>query len=420
MNPGALTGAVLSRRWRVAHKLGDGGMGEVYAAEPVSGGARVAIKVLRQEFLPNAEVVARFVEEGQTCTGLIHPNIVRVLESGEAEDRSPYIVMELLEGVPLSAYTARGGRVPLAQAVPILHGILAGLAAAHARGVVHRDLKPDNVFLTRDSVGMFAAKLLDFGLAKVMDAAGGMGQKTRSGMFLGTPAYMSPEQIKSARDVDPRSDLFSAGVLFYEMVTGRAAFPAPTEFAKMTAVLTTEPEAIGRVDPSLAPFASFVDRALKKERNDRFPSAIEMARALSALSPAAGQQPLSRLPEVASLLAPSATGSPATFASPRSPPSPSPPAPAVIADSPPTRATGGTLSSAIAKDLVMRAPAEVPIVNVVEAKAPGTTLPSEDLPILERSLTRRTRGGLAPAVVAGLVVAALIIGFLLGWTVARL
>ncbi|MGH7435148.1 MAG: serine/threonine-protein kinase, partial [Polyangiaceae bacterium] len=235
MTAGALTGAVLSRRWQIGPKLGDGGMGEVYAATPVSGGARVAVKILKQEFLTDATVVSRFVEEGHTGVSLIHPNIVRVHETGEAEDHSPFIVMELLEGVPLSAYTASGGRVPPTQAIPILHGILAGLAAAHARGVIHRDLKPDNVFLTRDPAGTFAVKLLDFGLAKVMDAAGGMGQRTRSGMLLGTPAYMSPEQIKNPRDVDPRADLFSAGVLFYEMVTGRAAFPAPTEFAKMTA-----------------------------------------------------------------------------------------------------------------------------------------------------------------------------------------
>jgi serine/threonine-protein kinase len=391
-------------------------MGEVYAAEPVAGGARVAIKVLRQEFLTDPAVVARFVEEGRTCVGLIHPNIVRVHECAEAEDRSPYIVMELLEGVPLSAYTASGGRVPLAQAIPILHGILAGLAAAHSRGVVHRDLKPDNVFLTRDQAGMFASKLLDFGLAKVMDAAGGMGQKTRSGMLLGTPAYMSPEQIKNARDVDPRADLFSAGVLFYEMLTGRAAFPAPTEFAKMTAVLTTEPEPVGRIDPALAPLASFIERALKKDRNERFATAIDMARALSAFAPGAGQQPLSRLPEVASLLAPSVQGTPPTFASPQPAASPSPRTQAAPSEPPPPRASGDTLSSPVAKGIVVRSPSEPPAVQIVDARAPGTTLPSEDLPILERGRHRR---GVAPLLVVGLVVGALVAGFLLGWTVGR-
>src|SRR5260370_41798602 len=123
--------------------------------------------------------------------------------------------MELLQGVPLGAYMQAGARVPVAQALPILQAILSGLAAAHALGIVHRDLKPDNVFLTREAGGKFVVKLLDFGIAKVMDVAGGMGSRTRSGILLGTPGYMSPEQAKNARDADPRSDLWSAGVLFY-------------------------------------------------------------------------------------------------------------------------------------------------------------------------------------------------------------
>ncbi|HTQ43084.1 MAG TPA: serine/threonine-protein kinase, partial [Polyangiaceae bacterium] len=260
-----LTGAVLSRRWRLLHKLGDGGMGEVYAAEPVEGGARVAIKLLRPEFLGDAQVLARFLEEGSLCTRLVHPNIARMLECAGAEDGSPYLVMELLEGVPLSAYTQNGGRIPVAQAVPILQGILAGLAAAHAQGVIHRDLKPDNVFLTRAPDGTFAVKVLDFGIAKVMDAAGGMGQRTRTGMLLGTPAYMSPEQVKSARDVDARADLWSAGVMFYEMLTGRVAFPAPTEYARLSAVMHATPDPLDKVDPILAPVAPVVARAMAKD-----------------------------------------------------------------------------------------------------------------------------------------------------------
>lgn len=414
----SLTGAVLSRRWKVGGKLGEGGMGEVYAGEPVGGGARVALKVLRQEFVGEAPVLARFVEEGRTCMGLVHPNIVRVFECGEAEDRTPYMVMELLEGVPLAAYTAKGGRVPAAQAIPILQGILAGLAAAHARGVVHRDLKPDNVFLTRDPSGTFAVKLLDFGLAKVMDVAGGMGQKTRSGMLLGTPAYMSPEQIKDAKDADPRADLFSVGVLFYEMLTGRPAFPAPTEFAKMTAVLTTEPEPLERVDPSLAAFGPFLARALKKERAERFASALEMARALSSVSPGLGQQPLSRLPEVGAIFAPSSLPGPTGPSSPAMPPGPGPSTVAApvsqVPDVRPARGVGDTLSSAASVGLVASPP---PPVEVFEPPVHrGTTLQSEDLPVLERSPSRR---GVAPAVVVALVVGALVAGFLLGWTLAK-
>src|SRR5262249_50558633 len=159
----------------------------------------------------------------------------------------------------------------------------------------------------------------------VMDVAGGMGSRTRTGMLLGTPAYMSPEQIKNARDVDQRADLWSAGVMFYEMITGRVAFPAPTEYARLAAGLTTEPTAIDRIDPSLAVVGPFLTRALLKDRDRRYQSALEMARALTGAMPhipqpeaghgkAAGAIPLSRLPEVPSMFAPSVLQPPAAAA----------------------------------------------------------------------------------------------------------
>ncbi len=431
--PGSLTGTVLARRWRVGAKLGEGGMGEVYAADTLAGGARVAIKVLRPEFVADREVLHRFLEEARTAARMMHPNIVRVLEGAQAEDGAPFLVMELLDGVPLGAYTQNGGRVPLAQAVPILQGILAGLAAAHAEGIVHRDLKPDNVLLTRDATGTFVVKILDFGIAKVMDVAGGMGVRTRTGVFLGTPAYMSPEQARSARDVDQRADLWSAGILFYEMLTGRSAFPAPTEFARLAALLSVEPEPVQKVDPSLAPLAGFFDRALKKDRNERFATASEMARALAAAVPSlAGRPsgppiPLSRLPDVPSIFGPPADPT-QTSPSPRNPASPresarpgtkaSPDLGQVLFNHPaptPARKPGGTLSSPAAPAIVE------PPVNVALA-APkasfGETLPSKDDP---RS-GRRSSSGRAVSVniVALLVAAGFVAGFLLGWAVGRM
>jgi serine/threonine protein kinase len=436
----SLVGAVLSRRWRLQRKLGDGGMGSVYAADPIAGGPRVAVKMLRSEFRTEGPVLARFQEEGRTAVRLIHPNIVRVLESGDAEDGTPYIVMELLDGVPLGAYTQNGGRVPLAQAVPILHGILAGLAAAHAQGIVHRDLKPDNVFLTRehanipaghvdhaDAGGTWVVKVLDFGIAKVMDVAGGMGSRTRTGMLLGTPAYMSPEQIKNARDVDQRADLWSAGVMFYEMITGRVAFPAPTEYARLAAVLTTEPPPADRVDPSLAPVGPFLARALLKDRDQRFQSALEMARALTAAMPHMGQPdlaqgkpagaiPLSRLPEVPSMFAPSALHAPAVGSGV---PSTAPALPVAAPIDPAlaqTVAPGSTLASAPAPAV---GPEQQPhIVVIAPQGALGETLPSKDLPMLAPGGGRIVRG-IAPLVVVMLVTGALLAGFLLGWAFAR-
>jgi serine/threonine-protein kinase len=402
----------------------------VYAAEPLAGGPRVAIKMLRAEFRGDTPVLARFQEEGRTAVRLIHPNICRVYECGDAEDGTPYIVMELLDGVPLGAYTQNGGRVPLAQAVPILHGILAGLAAAHAQGIVHRDLKPDNVFLSRDHAeggGAWVVKVLDFGIAKVMDVAGGMGSRTRTGMLLGTPAYMSPEQIKNARDVDQRADLWSAGVMFYEMVTGRAAFPAPTEYARLAAVLTTEPTPAERVDPSLAAIGPFLARALLKDRDQRFHTALEMARALTAAVPhmsqpdlpqgkPAGAIPLSRLPEVPSMFAPSAVQPPAGSGVPSTAPVlpvAAPVDPALAQ----TVAPGSTLASPAPAQAVPAEP-QPQIVVVAPQGALGETLPSKDLPMLAPGGTRMVRG-VAPLVVVMLVTGALLAGFLLGWAFAR-
>ncbi len=427
----SLTGAVLSRKWRLLHKLGDGGMGEVYAAEPALGGPRVAVKALRPEFLTEPQVLSRFLEEADTCLHLVHPNIVRFLECGTAEEGLPYLVMELLEGVPLGAYTQNGGRIAMAQAVPILQGVLAGLAAAHAHGVVHRDLKPENVFLTRGAEGTFVVKVLDFGIAKVMDEAGGMGSRTRTGMLLGTPAYMSPEQVKNPRDVDQRADLWSAGVMFYEMLTGRAAFPAPTAYARLAAVVSMEPEPIERIDPALEPLSGFVTRALKKNREERFGSALEMARALAAAAPGAvartegsvgriavAAMPLSHLPELPAMaasgrvLAPSAEAG--TGVGPGGTPLSFVPSTAVAEGVPPMVGSGTTLASARSKPSVIEAPQQM--VVLTQPSLVGETLPSKDLPVISRA------GGRWRVPVAGvvlLVVAALGAGLLLGWILAR-
>jgi eukaryotic-like serine/threonine-protein kinase len=416
--PRTLVGAVLSRRWRLTQRLGEGGMGEVYAAEPVSGGAKVAIKLLLPDFVTDAPVLTRFLEEARTSLRLIHPNIVRTMECGEAENGTPYIVMELLDGVPLSAYTANGGRVPVAQATPILHGILAGLAAAHAQGIVHRDLKPENVFLTRDDKGHFVVKVLDFGIAKVMDLAGGMGNKTKTGMLLGTPAYMSPEQIKNAKDVDARADLWSAGVMFYEMLTGRVAFPAPTEYARLAAVLGTTPEPIEHLDLALAPLAPFIGKAMQKDRVQRFQSALEMARTLTSMTggagAAAGQDAgtgahaLSRLPEVPSIFQPSTVAPTPNMTPPATLGATPPPVTAPLRD--PSRTPGGTLNSP-AQHSISEPP---PNVILAQPNVVGETLPSKDLPMLAPG-TYAPRRGIAPGVVVALVLLALLVGAVIGF-----
>ena len=433
-SPRSLVGAVLSRRWRLAQRLGDGGMGEVYAADALEGGARVAVKILRPEYLTEPNVLARFLEEASTCMRLIHPNIVRMLECASAEDGSPYLVMELLEGVPLGAYTAErraraggaGGPHPPGNPRRPRRG-------ARAAGSSTATSSRTTCSSPGRRTGTFVVKVLDFGIAKVMDAAGGMGSRTRTGMLLGTPAYMSPEQVKNARDVDQRADLWSAGVMFYEMLTGREAFPAPTEYARLAAVLAVEPEPLVRVDPSLASLAPFLARALQKNRDERFPSALGMARALGAAVPHLAQRldggigkmtpatalPLSRLPEVASVFTPSllVPTAPQEAYVPRTASTPAPRSPATEYAASPARAPGGTLQSPAGSQRPVADPA--PFVMMLSPQTLGETLPSKDLPMIARPPGRVVQGAPAWTVVV-LVLVALVAGFLLGWAFARM
>ncbi|WP_438018432.1 serine/threonine-protein kinase [Sorangium sp. So ce315] len=279
-----LVGAVLNGRFRIVRLLGEGGMGAVYEADGLRGEGKRAIKVLHPEFTQDEQVLHRFFAEAEATKGFVHQNIASVFEAARAEDGTPYLVMELLQGVPLSAYINAGNPIPPQQAVPIIHEVLQALMAAHAHKVIHRDLKPENLFLVRDPRGGFRVKVLDFGIAKVMDAAGGMGLKTRAGTLLGTPGYMSPEQIKNAQGVDARTDLWSVGIIFYEMLTATQPFPAENEFARLTAVLAKEVRPIEHVAPHLAAWSLFFQRALSKDVNGRFQSAEEMAQTLGAIA----------------------------------------------------------------------------------------------------------------------------------------
>jgi len=278
-----LGGTLLAGRFHVSGPRDEGAMGRVLTAEGLPQRTRVALKILRHEYSDLPDVVSRFVDEGRAAARLQHPNIVRVFEHGMAEHGIAYLSMELLEGVPLHMYT-RDGVVPLAHALPIIQQILAGLGHAHAKGVVHRDLKPANIFLARAPNGTTEVKILDFGIAKVMDLASGIGGKTRAGAFLGTPSYMSPEQITRPRDVDARTDLWAAGVLFYRMVTGHPPFAGDSELDRLNAILESPPIPIDQAVPELAPFSGFIARALHKDREQRFQTAAEMASAIAEIA----------------------------------------------------------------------------------------------------------------------------------------
>jgi len=244
-----------------------------------------------------------------------------------------------------------------------------------------------------------------------------MGNKTRTGVLLGTPAYMSPEQIKNAKDVDARADLWSAGVMLYEMLTGRVAFPAPTEYARLAAVLNTSPPPLEAVDPQLARLSAFVQLAMQKDRTQRFQSGLEMARALSAALGAEGSAPtgglpLSRLPDVPSMFAPMRPSSPTAISGPAQTMQAAA-APMTSPSQPPPDfnvGPGGTLASPHGRSVTEPPP------QVVVVSSHGT-LPSENLPMF--SAHGSARRGVAPWLVIVLVVGALIAGFLLGFATGR-
>jgi serine/threonine-protein kinase len=269
-------------------------MGSVYEAESLLGEGKRAIKLLRQDLVHEDQIVRRFLAEAVAVRELQHPNVAQVLDAATAENGTPYLVMELLQGTPLSKYVEHGHVMPPQQAVQVVRAILHALGAAHSRNVIHRDVKPENVFLVRDPSGAFVVKVLDFGIAKVMDAAGRMAPMTRTGVLLGTPGYMSPEQIKSSNAVDATTDLWSAGVILYELLTGQAPFPADNELARLSAVLDEEMRPIDEIAPHLAAWRPFFQRALAKNPRARFASAEEMEQALlsttrGALAPGSPQ-----------------------------------------------------------------------------------------------------------------------------------
>jgi serine/threonine-protein kinase len=274
----SLVGAVLNRRWRVSALIGEGGLGRVFEVLPIEGGAPYAAKLLREEFCQDPEIVARFLAEAEAARRVPHPGALRALESGVAEDGTPYLLLERLVGETLGALLERG-RLPVNEACRITREVLVVLGSAHAVGVLHRDLKPDNVFLESASDGP-RVRVLDFGLALVMDAAGGLNRRTRTGMLLGTPGYLSPEQVRDAKRVGPAADLWAVGVMLYEMLTGAQAFPAQNEFERITRMLTQDPVPVAQIAPQYAHWSEFFARAFAREPAARYSSATEMIEAL--------------------------------------------------------------------------------------------------------------------------------------------
>ncbi|HJL17024.1 MAG TPA: HDOD domain-containing protein, partial [Sandaracinaceae bacterium LLY-WYZ-13_1] len=277
----SLSGRVLGP-YRVVTELGAGGMGTVWYAEHQQIGRRVAIKVLHDELARAPEPVARFLREARAVNAIRHPNIVDITDLGD-EDGLVYLVMELLEGETLGARLERDERLDVALAVEVIRQIASAVGAAHARRIVHRDLKPENVFLCGPDATPERVKVLDFGIAKLAHGPGTTERgRTRPGLVLGTPRYMSPEQCLGARTVDHRSDQYSLGVVAYEMLTGAPPFDGES-FGQLVVAHSTEPPVPPdrRVAGLSAAIGRVICRALAKRPEDRFEDVETMARALA-------------------------------------------------------------------------------------------------------------------------------------------
>jgi serine/threonine protein kinase len=276
-----ILGSVLGS-YRIQREISTGGMGTVFRAEHVLLGRAAAVKVLRPELTTDDELVQRFVTEAKAVTACKHPGIVEVYDFGYTEDGRAFIVMELLEGESLGQRLART-RLTEAAAAAIAHGIASALKAAHKVGVIHRDLKPDNVFLVPDpDGGPDRTKVLDFGIAKLADPSPNAPRHTQTGILMGTPLYMAPEQAREASTIDPRADLYSLGCILYQMLVGRPPFVAEGagEIIAMQLLTPVEPPSrLAQVTPEME---WLVLRLLEKEPADRFDSAAALATALAA------------------------------------------------------------------------------------------------------------------------------------------
>ena len=274
------TGALLAGKYRVGELIGTGGMGAVYeAAREDLAHMKVALKVMLALPRERSDLFARFRREAEAVAAIDHPNIVRVLDFQSNAGEPPFIVMERLHGASLGVAIMADGRFSLERTAFVASQVLSALAAAHRANVVHRDLKPDNVFLTSMSGLPDIVKLLDFGIAKTLGAARDL-KLTQTGTVVGTPAYMSPEQARGA-EADPRSDLYAVGCLMYEALTGQQPFTGENYNAVVFAVQQAAPVPLPVRCPTLDPaFVAVVEKAMARDVWARFQSAEEMSSAL--------------------------------------------------------------------------------------------------------------------------------------------
>ena len=300
---GVMVGHVLAGKYRIERVLGQGAMGVVVAAHHLQLDERVAIKFLLAESLANADTVMRFAREARAAVKIKSEHVARVTDVGTLENGSPYMVMEYLEGGDLSGWLATQGPLPVELAVDFVLQACEAIAEAHALGIVHRDLKPANLFVAHLPGGVQSVKVLDFGISKMTglsgSGSGGQDSATRTQALMGSPLYMSPEQMQSSKDVDARTDVWALGIILHELITGASPFVSDTMPELVLKIMQTEPAPL-RVSRPDAPegVETAIFRCLTKARTQRFQTVGALASALAPFGSRKARLSLERISRV--------------------------------------------------------------------------------------------------------------------------